>query len=57
MVNVQNVGQRVSLKYYPVTPAMRNSGAICVITSLRWTNFNKQFTDVNDLLFSYINSK
>ena len=56
MANVQNVGQRVSLKYYQVTLVMRNSGATCVITNLQWMNFNQRFTDVNYLLFSHINS-
>jgi len=40
MANVQNVGQRVSLKYYQVTLGMKNSGAICVITNLQWMNFS-----------------
>lgn len=52
MVNVQNVGQRVSLKYYQVTPGMRNLDVICVITNLQWMSSNKWFTDISDLMFS-----
>ena len=57
MVNVQNVGQRVSLKYFQVTPGMRNLGVICVITSLQWMSSNKGFTDISDLKFSYVGPK
>jgi hypothetical protein len=57
MVNAQNVGQRVSLKYYRVTLEMRNSGATCVTTNLRWMNFNSRFTDINDSSIYCITSK
>jgi hypothetical protein len=57
MVNVQNVGQRVSLKYYQVTPGMRNLDVICVITNLQWMSSNKWFTDISDLMFSYASPK
>jgi hypothetical protein len=57
MVNVQNVGQKVNLKYYQVTPEMRNLGVICVITNLQWMSSNKWFTDIGDLMFSYASPK
>ena len=57
MVNVQNVGQRVSLKYYQVTQGMRNLGVICVITNLQWMSSNKWLTDISDLMFSYVSPK
>lgn len=51
MVNVQNVGLKVNLRYYRVIPGMRNLGAICVITNLQWTNSKKSYPANSDSFF------
>jgi hypothetical protein len=56
-VNVQNVGLKVNLRYYQVITEMRNLGAICVITSLQWTNSKRSYSANSASFFSSINSE